>query len=97
MTAATRYRTYNTETPVSEPIEIRISYRNSNRQEVLSAWYKPETGVIGYSLTSATSDTPLSLSNLQAKRTYPRKAVPGWQSEVAAYAASGLGGVSEIR
>lgn len=86
---------YTATTPTDTPVEIRISYR-SGKVEVLSAW-RTDAGTVGYSLTPASGSTPLALSNLQAKGTYPRKAVPGWQAEVVAYAKTGLGTVSEVR
>lgn len=79
-----------TKMPVSEPIEVRTA------KDVLAAWVTP-AGMICYSLTTLTGDTQQSLSNLQSKATFPRKAVPGWQDEVVAYVQAGLRAVTEIR
>jgi hypothetical protein len=86
----------------TEPVEVRLT-RRSNRVDqapvppyVLSAWVTP-SGMIDYSLTIGGAGMPESLSNLQSKATFPRKAVPGWQAEVIAFAAAGLYTIGEVR
>lgn len=78
------------------PIEIRIDQRSSNGLYHLTAWRTPQ-GTVGHSLTMNGQGTPHSLSNLQSKRPFPGKAVPGWQAEVLAFAEGALGTVVEVR
>ncbi len=85
---------YTIDTPTDEPVEVRIAL--GQHQHVLIA-YRADNGTVGYDLTSPRSSYPESLSTLQSKGTFPRKAVPGWQLEVIAFARDGLGTITEIR
>lgn len=87
---------YDETTPLGEPIEIRTVDAMGNRY-VLVAWLDADTYTIGYDYVSASGSTPYALSNMQAKLTFPRKAVPGWQREVFNFVASGLGTIEEVR
>lgn len=81
---------------IDEPIEIRATDAFGN-PHVLSAWLDTATGTIGYTFGPASGGIDESLSNIQAKIPYPRKAVPGWQTELLAFAASGTYTVTEVR
>lgn len=91
-------RKYTKSTPINEAVEVRLTLRNSNRALVLSAWLHEATGTVGYTLSQASGGGyNESLSNLQARATFPRKAVAGWQAEVVAFAASGIFDITEVR
>ena len=79
---------------IDEPIEIRFEDHRGEENYVLIAHARD--GLVITSLQGLTGQ-PQSMSNLQAKGTYPRKAVRGWQDELVAYVRTGLYSVSEIR
>lgn len=83
---------YNESTPTDEPIEIRFASRGL----VLSAWRTP-AGTIAYSLQRRGIGMPESLINLQARGTFPSKAVVGWQAEAVRAAGSGVYAIAEVR
>lgn len=68
-----------------DPIEIRLDRSGQTadgprRPFVLLATVR--NGVIAYELTVGGDGAPQALANLQARRTWPRKAIFGWQAEV---------------
>lgn len=85
-----------TDTPISEPIEIRLAARGGRVEYVFVAWLA-ENGLIGTSLTQGGAGTPLSVSNLQLGASMPRKAYPGWQVEVLAVVGTGPLLVGDVR
>jgi hypothetical protein len=82
---------------VTTPVEVRISRAGRDLVYVLLA--HEDAGVVRYSLSVNGSGQAESLANLQAspKVVFPRKAVSGWQAEVVAWAATGLGSIVEVR
>lgn len=90
---------YDETTPVLAPIEIRFKDGSMGNAYVLSAWVTHH-GTVSHSLTLAAGGPPNAIENLMGMRTgpaYPRKAVPGWQAEMIAYAEAGLYEIDEIR
>jgi hypothetical protein len=92
---------YSVDTPVGEPVEIRLVRRSTPGGvaydvRVLTAW-RTGHGTIAGSLTKSGVGIPESLSNLQSKVPFPGKAIAGWQAEVIAFAAAGHGEITEIR
>lgn len=81
--------------PVDEAVEIRI-WMVGQRLYVLTAYRTPQ-GTVGYSFARNGHGTPESLAILQSKAPFPGKAVSGWQAEVVAFAAAGLGTIAEVR
>ena len=92
-----------------DPIEIRL-IRNapataaSSRLQpvgfpatlVLALWVDGH-GMIRTSLDNGRGGASQALSNLQLTEVMPRKAVPGWQAEAVAAAASGLYEIELVR
>lgn len=93
----TKRTEYDETTPVMAPIEIRL-HGNMN-DYVLTAWVT-DHGTVAHSLTLAHGGPPNAIKNIMDTRTgvtYPRKAVPGWQAEMVAYAKAGVYEITEIR
>lgn len=80
---------------VTEPVEITLTKRNGDKLILLGV--RTEEGLVRCSLTNASGGTAQSLSNLQSKGTYPRKAVKGWQAELVEFARAGLYTITQVR
>jgi len=87
---------YAPRTPVDTPVEIRLGGSWTSDRYVFTLW-RDGHGIIRHSLDNGRGGPSMSVSNLQLKQIVPKKAVPGWQVEAVAAAASGLYGVEEIR
>lgn len=87
-------RNYTTMTPIEEPVEIRLG-KPSGRTLVLWAWN--DDGIIHARLSLEGNGMAESLTNLQAKAVFPRKAVMGWQKEVIEFAETSIYHVNEVR
>jgi hypothetical protein len=93
------YHNFDADTPVSEPIEIRLfnpRLMPGGELYVLAASVSG-SGLIQYGMTNNGCGVACSLSNLQPKGIFPKKAVSGWQVEVIEAAASGLYDVVKVR
>ena len=77
-----------------DPLEIRLTSRSGSL--VLALWVDGH-GIIRTSLNNGRGGSPQALSNLQLTEVMPRKAVPGWQAEAVAAAASGLYEIDLVR
>ena len=87
--------TYDETTARDIPVEIRTRDVFDNKHVLTAAL--TGNGLISYSFAAASGGVSLSLSNMQSKRAYPRKAVPGWQAEVVAFVKASLEKIEEIR
>ena len=87
-----------------DPLEIRLTRLRPSiggatiRGEgfVLALWVDGH-GMIRSSLDNGRGGASQALSNLQLTEIMPRKAVPGWQAEAVAAAASGLYEIDLVR
>lgn len=88
---------YDVNTPLSEPIEIRLVDGWGNKSTYLGSLNDDGVTVhhswqgdhgYGEAMTNARNRNPLD---------YPRKAVPGWQAEVLAFFEASLKDVLEVR
>lgn len=82
--------------PIKEPLELRLQ-RSSDKDPFVAVFWVNDNGIIGSSMTAAGSSMGQALSNLQYTGPLPKKAVQGWQFEVADAIATGLYPLIEIR
>ncbi len=94
---------YDFLTPVEEPIEITFTRHgrpNGTGPElvyVLVVW-RTDHGTLAHYMDDGRGGLPQSLSNLQPKGpVFPKKAVPGWQAEVVAFAGACIYDVVRVR
>jgi hypothetical protein len=85
---------------VNETVEVRLDRSTrgvTHPPFVLVAW-RSVHGTVAHSMQVAGAGIDHSITSLQSKGVvFPRKAVPGWQAEVVAYATAGIYSVIEVR
>lgn len=85
--------------PINAPVELTVTLRDPRGKKVgetytLVAYVSPRTGLIEYTLTN--DRVTYSLSTLQCRRQFPRKARQGWQADVAAVVRTGIYRIDRI-
>lgn len=81
---------------IYEPLEVRLTMAFGGEYRLVASANR-DRGTIGYSLTMGGGGVPYSLSNLQARATFPGKIVKGWQTEVVTAIESSLATITEVR
>ena len=80
---------------VDEPIEIRLMDHKGDLNYVVTGCVM-NNRMLAMSITNK-SGTAYSASTIQSTKTYPRKAVRGWQVELLEFVEAGLYAVMEVR
>jgi hypothetical protein len=87
---------YDDKTDRRIPVEVRVRRNTSEVVYVVAAWCS-DNGMVGHTMTAAGGGPPCSLSNLQSKGIFPKKAVAGWQHEFVEAVRAGLYDIEEVR